>query len=501
MTVELQVQQTFSQQILVNPVPETPAIDSDSDSLTELGDTNKNTSDLDITSSSASLPSTRRTTRNVQRIDYQKAHTGRASLNKTNFSVPITSPHSATSQAICDYVLSPESQVRPTPMPIKGFLRVARKKTKASTPDMPSLKDAMASSEKDEWKRAMEIEYEVLLANGTWELVERPTHQHVLTGKWAFKRKRNINSQVKRHKARWVGRGFEQRERVDYFETFAAVVKPSTNKALFAITANKKLYSHQFDAVTAFLNSCLDTEGYIEQPEMFHNGNYNQVLRLCRSFYGLKQSARLWFDLFAEEMLALGFYQSQYDSALFLNGEETYVAIYVDYLQIIRPDLSIIENLKTSLSQRFKMTDLGPILHYLGMEVNIFEGEVIITQKIYVEKIFDSHQMSNCKPSPTPMVEGLNLKPGGPDFTPNPADVAVYKKFTESVQWLACQTWPDIIQTVAKLSQHNVKSTEECWKAVIHLLKYLNGTKSRGIRYANGNLIPFGYSNSSWVDD
>ena len=70
MTVEPQVQPTFSQQILVNPVPETPAIDSDSDFLTELGDTNENTSDLDITSSSASLPSIRRTTRNVQRIDY-----------------------------------------------------------------------------------------------------------------------------------------------------------------------------------------------------------------------------------------------------------------------------------------------------------------------------------------------------------------------------------------------------------------------------------------------
>ena len=280
----------------------------------------------------------------------------------------------------------------------------------------------------------MEIEYEALLANGTWELVERPTHQHVLTGKWAFKRKRNINGQIKRHKARWVGRGFEQREGVDYFQTFAAVVRASTNKALFAITANKKLHSYQIDAVTAFLNSCLDTEIYIEQPEMFHNGNYNQVLRLRKSLYGLKQSARLWFDLFAEEMLALGFYQLQYDNALFLNGEGTYVAIYVDDLQIVGPDLSIIENLKTSLSQRFKMTDLGPTSNYLGIEVNLSEGEVIITQKTYVEKILDSHQMSNCNLSPTPMVEVLNLKPGGPDFTPNPADVTAYKKFTGSVQ-------------------------------------------------------------------
>ena len=127
--------------------------------------------------------------------------------------------------------------------------------------------------------------------------------------------------------ARWVERGFEQREGVDYFKTFAAAVKASTNKALFAITANKRLHLHQLDAVTAFLNSNLDTEVNIEQPEMFHNGNYGQVSRLRRSLNSLKQSARLWFDLFAEEMRALGFYQSQYDTALFLDGKGTYVAI------------------------------------------------------------------------------------------------------------------------------------------------------------------------------
>lgn len=482
-------------------MPKTPALSSDSDSLTELGDIDEDPPNPDFTGSSAPPASTRRTSRNVERIDYRKAHTGRAFLNKTNSSVLINFPHSAANQAIRDYVLSPESHIQHKSTPIKGFVRIARKKAKTSTPDEPSLKDAMASSEADEWKRVMEIEYEALLANGTWELVDRPSHQHVLTGKWAFKRKRDINGQVKRHKARWVGRGFEQREGVDYFETFAAVVKASTNKALFAITAHKKLHSHQLDAVTAFLNSCLDTEVYIEQPEMFHNRNYGQVLRLCRGLYGLKQSARLWFDLFTEEMLVLGFYQSKYDSALFLDGKGTYVAIYVDDLQIIGPDFNVIEELKTRLSQRFKMTDLGPTSHYLGMEVHLSKGAVTITQKTYVESLLDSHQMSDCNPSATPMVEGSCLKPAGPDFAPDPANVTAYKKFTGSAQWLACQTRPDIIQTVAKLSQQNVKPTEECWKAVVHMPRYLKGTKGRGIRYAEGNLIPFGYSDSSWTND
>ncbi len=150
MTVEPQIQTSFLQPLLVSPVPEKLAIDSDSDFLIELGDTNDNTSDPDITSSFVPQAFIRRTTRNIERINYRKAHTGKASLSKTNSSVPITSPHSCGSQAIRDHFLSPESQIRHTSAPIKRFVRIGRKKTKASTLDMPSLKVQMASSEKDE---------------------------------------------------------------------------------------------------------------------------------------------------------------------------------------------------------------------------------------------------------------------------------------------------------------------------------------------------------------
>lgn len=95
------------------------------------------------------------------------------------------------------------------------------------------------------------------MANGTWKPVERPTDQNVLTAKWAFKRKRDIDGNIKRYKARWIARGFEQREGVYYFETIAAVVKPQTNKTLFAIPAKRRPHSHQVDMITAFLNSRL----------------------------------------------------------------------------------------------------------------------------------------------------------------------------------------------------------------------------------------------------
>ena len=47
----------------------------------------------------------------------------------------------------------------------------------------------------------MQREYDALIENGTWKLVERPKDQHVLIAKWVFKRKRDIDGNIKQYKA------------------------------------------------------------------------------------------------------------------------------------------------------------------------------------------------------------------------------------------------------------------------------------------------------------
>lgn len=107
------------------------------------------------------------------------------------------------------------------PQASRGFFQIARK-GKRSTPDEPSLKKALQSGEAAEWREAMQREYDALVGNGIWKPVDRSTDQHVLKAKWALKRKRDTDGNIKRYKARWVARGFEQREGIDHFETSAA---------------------------------------------------------------------------------------------------------------------------------------------------------------------------------------------------------------------------------------------------------------------------------------
>ncbi|KAI0990985.1 hypothetical protein K3495_g17202, partial [Podosphaera aphanis] len=116
-----------------------------------------------------------------------------------------------------------------------------------------TVKQAQNDERWSDWKEAMEDELRSLQQNKTWEIVNRPENRRVLRGKWVYKLKRGPNGEISRYKARWVVRGFEQEEGLDYNETFASVVKPMSYKSLFAIAAALDLECEQMDVKTAFL--------------------------------------------------------------------------------------------------------------------------------------------------------------------------------------------------------------------------------------------------------
>ena len=59
--------------------------------------------------------------------------------------------------------------------------------------------------------------------------------------RWVLRKKFDYLGRLVRRKARLVIKGFEQCYSIDYFETFASVLRYSTLKALLAKTAAKDL--------------------------------------------------------------------------------------------------------------------------------------------------------------------------------------------------------------------------------------------------------------------
>ena len=191
-----------------------------------------------------------------------------------------------------------------------------------------------------------------------------------MTGKWVYKHKRGLNGEILRYKSRWVVRGFEQREGLDYYETFASVVKPMSYKLLFAIAAANDLEIEQMDVKTAFLYGDIDTEIYVEQPEgMGAIGESHKVCKLNKALYGLKQSPRVWYFTLTAYLKTLGFEPLTADNCIFYDSKGIYIAVFINNLFIVGLSKANISMIKAKLSKRFYMTDLGPCKYYLRMEV------------------------------------------------------------------------------------------------------------------------------------
>jgi hypothetical protein len=74
------------------------------------------------------------------------------------------------------------------------------------------------------WRSAMQDEYDALMTNKTWTLVPPSPHKNIIDCKWVYHVKRRADGNMDRYKARLVAKGFKQRYGIDYEDTFSPIV-------------------------------------------------------------------------------------------------------------------------------------------------------------------------------------------------------------------------------------------------------------------------------------
>jgi hypothetical protein len=165
-------------------------------------------------------------------------------------------------------------------------------------------------------------------------MVPRPPGANIVTGKWIFKHKFNVDGSLERYKARWVLHGFTQRPNIDFDETFSPVVMPATVRTVLSLALSSNWLIHQLNVKNAFLHGTLSETVYCSQPSGFEDSASPQhVCRLNKSLYGLKQAPRAWYSRFATHLLSLGFAEAKSDTSLFVyhkGPDTTYLLLYVD---------------------------------------------------------------------------------------------------------------------------------------------------------------------------
>ncbi|CAI7748578.1 unnamed protein product [Closterium sp. NIES-53] len=163
-------------------------------------------------------------------------------------------------------------------------------------PDIPtprSYAEAIEGPYSSQWQAAMDAEMASWKSTGTYVDEVPPPGANIVSGMWIFRVKRPPGSPPV-FKARYVARGFSQRQGVDYFHIFSPTPKMTTLRVLLHVAAQRDYELHSLDFSTAFLQGSLHEEIWLRRPPGF-TGSFPPGAQwsLRRPVYGLRQAPLL----------------------------------------------------------------------------------------------------------------------------------------------------------------------------------------------------------------
>ncbi|CAK9796582.1 Copia protein [Anthophora quadrimaculata] len=363
-----------------------------------------------------------------------------------------------------------------------------------------SYEEIKKNENKLKWEKAINDELDSLIINKTWTLVEKPKNRHIVDCKWIFTIKNNEHGNPSKYKARLVARGFSQEYLTDYNETFAPVVRIASFRFIIAFANQFNLLIHHMDVKTAFLNGELKEEIYMKVPQGVMSKS-NEVCKLNKAIYGLKQAARCWFEIFEKSLVERGFRSSSVDRCIYILDkgnifENIYVVLYVDDLVIATANIETMTNFKNYLMNKFKMTDLSDIKFFLGIKVDREDDKITLDQTAYINTVLKNFNMYECNPVSTPLPSKLNYVA----LNSNDKCEAPCRNLIGCLMYIMICTRPDLSIAVNILSRYTNKNNQELWQYLKRVLRYLKGSSKIKLSYVRGNYndIISGYVDSDW---
>nr|GEW98519.1 ribonuclease H-like domain-containing protein [Tanacetum cinerariifolium] len=192
-------------------------------------------------------------------------------------------------------------------------------------------------------------------SNNTLELADLPVERKTIGSKWVFKIKYKFDGEIERFKARLVAKGFNQKERIDFDETFSHVVKIVTVRCLINLAMQSGWSLFQMDINNAFLYGDLNEYVYMTFLPGYFSTDETKVCKLNKSLYGLNQAPRQWNAKLTSALLENDFLHSKSDYSLFtksFGGVFIALLVYADDIIITENNLLKINKVKQFLKKR-----------------------------------------------------------------------------------------------------------------------------------------------------
>jgi hypothetical protein len=323
-----------------------------------------------------------------------------------------------------------------------------------------------------------------------WILTKRedvPEGTKTLPAVWAMKRKRKVaTGEIYKRKARLNVGGHKQEKHVNFWQTYSPVVGWVTIRFFLILAIIKGWHARQYDFVLAYPQADIEVPLYMDIPRGFDvpkGRNKDYCLRLVKNLFGQKQAGRVWNRHLHKGLIDVGFEQSTVDECLYYKGS-TILLVYVDDCIIIDADFSKIQQAFEDLKARgYDMTDEGDLKDYLGVDVDRrSDGTVHLTQPKMINQILrDVFFNERTKPKENPALVGQTLQRSLEE--PSHDKTWSYRSIIGKLNFLEKSTRPEMAFASHQAARFSADPRAPHSKAVLHLCRYLQGTRDKGIIY------------------
>nr|GEZ33602.1 copia protein [Tanacetum cinerariifolium] len=238
------------------------------------------------------------------------------------------------------------------------------------------------------------------------------------------------------------------------------------------------------DVKTAILHGSLKEDVYVCQPEGFIDADHpSHAYKLKKALYGLKQAPRAWYDELSTFLQKNHFFKGTTDPTLFIRrfvDDILVVQVYVDDIIFGSTHPKYTQLFSDLMKSCFKMSMMGEMTFFLGLQVNQSPCGIFINQSIYVLEILIKYRMKSCGPVGTPMEikDKIDLDQNG-----TLVDATKYHSMIGALMYLTSSR-PDIVHDTCICARYHDKPTKKHLKEVKRIFRYLQGTVNRvfGIR-------------------
>lgn len=184
----------------------------------------------------------------------------------------------------------------------------------------------------------------------------------------------------------------------------------------------------------------------------------------------------------------------------FKNNKTLIVAIYVDDFLIFYQEADKLNAIKNYLNEHFMMKDIGPGENCLGMKINQKGYRIEQHQENYILQTLKKFGMFESKPMGTPSDTNnkLTIQSYNEDICVK--SLVPYQEAVGSFLYIAQFTRPDIALPVNDVSRFNNTPSDDHWRAVKTIFRYLRGTANLKLTFTNAEKLE-AFSDADWGSD